>query len=196
MPRRFPSLKRFLFKTHQDLATVCAGSVGSSDEKLTSLEKITLLLEDRRFLQHLGIDCRAVIREGIKFISRQKHGGASTIDMQFVRTQTDYRQSTLTRKIYEMWLAFLLQYRMEKKEILRSYLSVVYLGTGLKGVELTAYELFNKSVDELSDYETAFVVALMVYPRPRSEPPEWKQRVERRAAYGLDLLTRLGDRYE
>jgi membrane peptidoglycan carboxypeptidase len=196
MPRHFPSLKRFLFKTHQDLATVCAASVGPSHGKLTSLEQLTLLLEDRRFRDHRGIDFRAIARESVKLISRQKHGGASTIEMQFVRTQTGYRQSTLRRKVYEMWLAFLLQYRMEKKEILRSYLSVVYLGTGLIGVKPTAYELFNKSLEQLSDYEAAFIVSLMVYPRPRSQPASWKQRVERRAAYGLLLLTRLGDRYE
>ena len=196
MPRKFPSIKRFLFTTHQDLATVCNAYYPHSRNELTSIEKLVLLLEDRRFLQHWGIDWRAIVRESFKFISRQKHGGASTIDMQFVRTQTGFKQNTLGRKLYEMWLAFLLQYRMDKKEILRSYLDIVYLGTGLTGVWSAADELFNKPVEELSDHEAAFIAALMVYPRPRSEPPTWRKNVERRAAYGLALLSRLGDRYE
>jgi membrane peptidoglycan carboxypeptidase len=137
-----------------------------------------------------------VLRELVKLVFRERHGGASTIDMQFVRTQTGYRQGTFARKIYEMWLAFLLQFRMDKKEILRSYLDVVYLGTGLIGVGPTTYQLFNKPVEELSDREAAFIASLMVYSRPRSEPLKWKQHVDRRAAYGLTLLRDFGDRYE
>jgi membrane peptidoglycan carboxypeptidase len=196
MPRRFPSLKRFLFKTHRDLGTICDVSGPYPADKLTVIEKIILLLEDRRFLQHRGIDLRAVVRESVRFISRQKHGGASTIDMQFVRTQTGFRQHTLTRKLYEMWLAFFLQYRMDKKAILRAYLEIVYLGTGLTGIGQAAYELFNKSVEELCENEAAFIAAMMVYPRPTSEPPSWRKKVERRAAYGSRLLSRFGQRYE
>jgi penicillin-binding protein 1A len=56
------------------------------------LEVLVVLLEDWRYFEHRGIDWRSVLREGLKAISFQKHGGASTIDMQFVRTKQVLKQ--------------------------------------------------------------------------------------------------------
>ncbi|MBF1298976.1 MAG: transglycosylase domain-containing protein, partial [Neisseria sp.] len=52
------------------------------------LHYLVMALEDRRFLKHCGVDFRSILRECIKFFLRKKFGGASTIDMQMVRTIT------------------------------------------------------------------------------------------------------------
>jgi membrane carboxypeptidase/penicillin-binding protein len=70
------------------------------DDPLISVEKMVLVLEDRRFFSHRGFDLQSAIREVSRAIAVQPHGGASTIDMQLVRTATGYRQRTIGRKLY------------------------------------------------------------------------------------------------
>jgi membrane peptidoglycan carboxypeptidase len=109
--------------------------------------------------------------------------------MQFVRTQTGYKSRKFSRKLYEMVLAVMLQRQMSKIEILRSYLGIVYMGSGLAGVSAAAEKVFKKAPYELSPREAAFIAAMMVYPRPLRPSEQWKARVTKRANYGLTLLT-------
>jgi membrane peptidoglycan carboxypeptidase len=195
-PRKFITPKRVLFALHQDLQKVVMPHEGYSYEDLSDLEVLVILLEDRRFFQHRGIDWRSIIRELIKLVTFRAHGGASTIDMQFVRTRTGYKARTIGRKLYEMLLSFLLQYRMNKLAILRCYLGVVYLGSGLHGISAATQKVFGKNVWELDKAEAALIAAMMVYPRPLDPTPNWDMKVQRRAEYGLRLFARLGQGYK
>src|SRR4051794_31769302 len=121
-PRQFPFPKGTLLKVHMDLARIVTPFEGYSHADLSNLETIIILLEDRRFFQHYGIDWRSLAREVFRMLTLQQYGGASTIDMQFIRTMTGYKDKTVRRKLYEMFLAYLLQFRMSKLAILRSYL--------------------------------------------------------------------------
>ncbi len=194
--RRFPTPKHLLFRLHQDLSKVAVPFSGWNKDVLTELEIFVILLEDRRFFQHIGIDIQSVVRESLKMVTFKRHGGASTIDMQFVRTQTGFKARTLRRKLYEMLLAYFLQFRMTKLAILRSYLQIVYLGSGVHGVEQAALSVFRKAPWELDRTEAAFLAAMMVYPKPSVPTAAWRAKVERRAAYGLRLFDLLGDRYK
>jgi monofunctional glycosyltransferase len=177
-----------------DLRTITRGST-LTQGKLSDFEVIVLLLEDRRFFRHNGIDLRAAVRELLKMITLRPFGGASTIDMQFVRTRTGYRALTFQRKAYEMFLAVLLQRQMTKRQILRTYLKDVYLGYGLTGVDSACRIMFNKDQKDLTHDEAATIAAMMVYPRPATPTSIWSARVHRRAAYGLRLLRRYGENY-
>ena len=197
-PRRFPSIKKALFYIHQDLKTVVEGSHWwlEYDVELSDLEILVLLLEDRRFRRHRGVDWRSVLRELFKCLTLRRHGGASTIDMQFVRTRTGFKERTLRRKAYEMLLAYFLQYRLGKLAILRNYLSIVYLGRGIKGIEQAASAVYGKNTWDLDREQLATIAAMMVYPLPKSPTEQWQAKVEKRAAYGLKLFTRHSERYK
>lgn len=186
--RAFPDL-------HRDLMIVSMPVHYSKHDDLSPLEIMILLLEDRRYFQHRGIDWRSCVRETVKLCTLQKYGGASTIDMQFVRTRTGYKDKTIKRKLYEMLLARLLQSRMSKIAILRGYLNIVYLGSGISGVETASQKVFDKDPYDLTLYEMSNVAAMMVYPRPRTPTSAWQKKVERRAQYGLNLYRKLGNRY-
>jgi membrane peptidoglycan carboxypeptidase len=188
-------LQSFRSKLHRDLMKVCLPFPNSTYDDLSTLEIIVILLEDRRFFQHRGIDWLSVVREIWKMCTFRKFGGASTIDMQLVRTRTGYKERRLSRKLYEMLLAFLLQTRMRKIAILRTYLGVVYLGSGITGVSPGARKMFRKDIFELNEREAALLAAMMVYPRPLRPTPNWQERVDRRAKYGLHLLQLYGERY-
>lgn len=157
---------------------------------LTSLELMTIAIEDRRFFHHPGVDARSVLRETLRVLTGRKHGGASTIDMQFVRTVTGFRAPTVKRKVYEAFLALAIQFRHRKIEILRSYLACAYFGSGLIGANAAAQRLFRKNADRLSLEEASLISAMLAYPRPLHGLPRWEQRAQRRAAYAMAVFAR------
>jgi penicillin-binding protein 2A len=154
---------------------------------LNGLELMVLSLEDRRFFRHFGVDPRSVAWEVIKLMRGKKYGGASTIDMQFVRTATGYRALTLKRKLYEVLLAMLIQFRYKKIEILESYLACAHFGFGLTGAEATAQKLFGKAVNQLDLTEAALMSAMLARPRPLRASLVWQRRIETRAAYAIEV---------
>jgi Transglycosylase/N-acetylmuramoyl-L-alanine amidase len=156
---------------------------------LTPLEMMTIVLEDRRFFTHRGIDLPSVVREMTNLVRSKRHGGASTIDMQFVRTATGYRASTLKRKLYEALLAIAIQFRYDKREILRAYLACAFFGSGIIGADMAAQKIFQKDANELRLEEAALISAMLACPRPLRAPPAWESRVERRRRYAIHVYS-------
>ena len=100
----FLSPRRILVRVHRDLFKIERRIVYDYwPEPLSSLEVMVLILEDRRFFQHHGVDFISCVRELSRALLLKSHGGASTIDMQLVRTATGYRERTLRRKLYEIF---------------------------------------------------------------------------------------------
>jgi membrane peptidoglycan carboxypeptidase len=184
-------------RLRNDLSQVLRGTTAPAGDQpvaLRALELMTIVLEDRRFFKHFGVDLRSVLREVSKALTLRRHGGFSTIDMQFVRTITGFRQHTIRRKVYEIVLALTLQAHCDKRTILRSYLACAYFGSGLIGAEAAARKVFGKDVDQLDLQEAAFIGAMLACPRPRNGSPKWQARVQRRAAYGLRVYFANGKR--
>jgi membrane carboxypeptidase/penicillin-binding protein PbpC len=154
---------------------------------LNGLDLMVLSLEDRRFFHHFGVDPRSVAREVMKLMKGKKYGGASTIDMQFVRTATGYRAQTFKRKLYEVLLAIVIQFRYDKTEILESYLACAHFGFGLTGAETTARKLFGKALNQLELTEAALMSAMLARPRPSRASLVWQRRIETRAAYAIEV---------
>src|SRR5437867_11586289 len=91
-PFRLPFPRRLLIRIHLDLLRVERHLSGNVDwpDRLLLVEKMILVSEDRRFFRHNGIDYISCIREVKKALMGRRHGGASTIDMQFVRVATGF----------------------------------------------------------------------------------------------------------
>lgn len=181
-----------LFARHREnLSRIDAAIHRSRDQSsmttLTALEHMVMMLEDRRFLKHAGVDVRSVIREISRALTFRRFGGASTIEMQFVRTVTGFRQHTIRRKLYEAVLAIIVRSRYGKLAVLRSYIACAFFGSGLIGADVAARKLFGKDAAQLTLSEAAFVAAMLARPRPLHGPASWEAKVRRRAAYGLEL---------
>jgi membrane peptidoglycan carboxypeptidase len=189
------TLRSALSKFHYDMKTICAVRLPVGRDDLSELEVLVVLLEDRRFFQHQGIDWKSIIREFWKMCTYRRHGGASTIDMQLVRTVTGYRTRTFRRKGYEMLLSYALQKHMNKIEILRAYLHIAYFGTGIVGSKAAAETLYDKELLELSRYEAAQIASMLVYPKPGIPTRPWRKKIKRRSTYGLRLFEKFGSRY-
>lgn len=197
-PFRMPFPRRFLIRIHRDLFQIehHVDRYTGYGATLTLFEKMVLVGEDRRFLRHNGIDYRSVIRELIKATTFRKFGGASTIDMQFVRMATGYYERTFRRKAYEMLLAVLIQFRYSKIEILRSYLKRAFFGSHLYGATSAVQLLFGKRLESLTSQEAATLAAMLVYPRPRHPTDRWRANVERRSRFIEANLPRFEKSFE
>jgi membrane peptidoglycan carboxypeptidase len=186
-PRRFPSLKRSFIKTRLLLDQITKRQTYHWEEQYSVFEQMVVVLEDRRYFRHKGIDWRSVVRVLVLHSVGRGKGGASTIEMQFVRTALAKYERTFWRKSNEMILAWLLNFHMNKANILKSYISIAYFGTGLWGAEVASQRIFGKATGDISLEESAFLASMLVYPMPRNPTDKWKSRVERRAAYGVKL---------
>ena len=196
---RSNTLRNRLLALHADLFDIDA-KVGKFSAyypaHITSLEKMVIVLEDRRFFKHFGVDLRSVVRELLRLLTGRKHGGASTIDMQFVRTVTGYKALTLKRKLYECLLATIVQRRYTKIQILRSYLNCAFFGSHILGADKAAQRVFGVPAATLSDEQAAFIAAMLVCPRPTRPRPEWESRIQRRAQYGYSIYIRNKNRFD
>lgn len=194
---KLPSFRRWLVMVHYDLLAIHQHVPGGVyPEKLTTFEKMVLALEDRRFFKHAGNDYTALLREMIRATTFQRHGGASTIDMQLVRTITQRKERTIRRKLHELFLARVIQFRYSKARILRAYLNCAFFGSGLYGADRASWVEFNKPSDALSVDEAAHVAAMLVYPRPLKPTAQWRRNIIRRSNYGKLVYIRIKDKLD
>ncbi|MGK4476602.1 biosynthetic peptidoglycan transglycosylase [Aeromonas molluscorum] len=186
--RHYRRFRNLLIDLNRDLLSI-SHKMCESDKYggFTELEHYVMALEDRRFVSHCGFDIKASARELIKKIRRKKHGGASTIDMQMVRTITEFKDMTIYRKLYETLLSWLVNFHFTKKQIIRCYLKNAFFGSRLIGAEKAANVLFNKDLSMLEKDESAFIAAMLLRPKPLNPKNEWFEIVKSRASYAQSV---------
>jgi penicillin-binding protein 1A len=125
------------------------------------LKKALIATEDRKFYQHSGVDLKGILRAVISDIRAGEFvEGASTITQQLAKTLFLTSRKTLLRKIKEAFLAFQLERRYTKDEILELYLNQVYFGSGAYGVESAARIFFGKPAKDLTLAQCALIAGL------------------------------------
>ncbi|MAL11379.1 MAG: penicillin-binding protein [Maricaulis sp.] len=162
------------------------------DELPPYLIDAVLAVEDRRFYDHFGVDVRGTARA---LIANLQAGhvvqGGSTITQQLAKNLFLTSDRTLVRKVQEMILAFQLEHRFTKDEILALYLDRVYFGAGTYGVEAAAQRYFGRSATEVSLGEAAILAGLLKAPS-RYSPVNDLGRAAARATVVLDLMYQTG----
>ena len=125
------------------------------------LKAALIATEDRKFYTHSGVDLKGIARAIVKDIwAGEFVEGASTITQQLAKTLFLTPRKTLVRKIKEAILAFQLERRYTKEEILELYLNQVYFGSGAYGAQSASKIFFGKNVAELTIAECALVAAM------------------------------------
>ncbi|XP_068643543.1 uncharacterized protein [Aristolochia californica] len=131
--------------------------------------------EDRNFFQHCGVDPVGISRA---ILSLSAHGGGSTITQQLVKNAFLSNDRKISRKVIEMVLALILERQMSKPKILLAYLSMIYWGHGMYGIESASAFYFGKNPSHISLGESAMLVGLLPCPEVRSpfrEPSRGKR---------------------
>ncbi|MEN0653491.1 MULTISPECIES: transglycosylase domain-containing protein [Hyphobacterium] len=185
-----------VFLDHEDRVIARRGASHgralSIDELPPYLVDAVLAVEDRRFYQHHGVDLRGTLRAlWANIRAGQVVQGGSTITQQLAKNLFLTSDRTLVRKVQEMILAFQLEARFTKDEILALYLDRVYFGAGTYGVEAAAQRYFGRSATEVSLGEAALLAGLLKAPS-RYSPANDLGRAAARATVVLDLMYETG----
>src|SRR3977135_2088102 len=150
-----------------------------------------LAAEDKNFYEHGGIDysgmARAALLYAQNFGSNRRPQGASTITQQVAKNFLLTNEVSFTRKIKEALLAMRLERAYSKDKILELYLNEIYLGLGAYGIAAASLVYFDKSVNDLTVAEAAYLAALPKDPSSL-HPVKNRDRAIERGNYVIDRL--------
>jgi penicillin-binding protein 1A len=141
--------------------------------------------EDRRFLEHSGIDMTSWFRVGYGLLSGKGMGGGSTLSQQLAKNlygRKNYRipiLSLVINKIRENFISVRLERVYNKQELLNLYLNTVPFGGDVYGINVAAQQYFNKKPKDLSVDQAAALVGMLkgtsIY-HPVRKPERAKER--------------------
>ena len=146
--------------------------------------EMLILVEDRRFYDHLGVDPISIARA---LVANIKAGhtvqGGSTITQQLVKNLYLNSKQNLWRKAVEAVMALLLEFHYDKQQILETYLNEIFLGQdnerAIHGFGLASRHYFGKPLEQLSLDQMAVLVGMVKgasYYNPRRSPERVMER--------------------
>ena len=140
-------------------------------KKIEWLKKATIAAEDQDFYSHHGISWTGIIRAVIhNILAGSFKEGAGSLTQQLARHLFAKPQDLkLTRKIYETYIARIIEKNMTKDEIICSYLNEIYMGEGRQGANEAAQFYFRKKPEQLDAAESAMIVG--IFPAPSIYSP-------------------------
>lgn len=147
------------------------------------LKKATISIEDKDFYKHGGISYMGIARSFVMLLLRREiSGGGSTITQQLIKNVLLDSRQTTTRKMKEIILAFAVEGKYTKDQILEMYLNEAPYGGSFYGVGSAAKGYFNKEPRELTLLESAFIAGLPQSPSMYSPfigvKDAWKSRTQ------------------
>jgi penicillin-binding protein 1A len=151
-----------------------------------------LAAEDANFFKHKGVDYFAIVRAiGKDVLSGGFAQGASTITQQTVKSLFLTPEKSIGRKLKELILAYRIEKKLSKEEILYLYLNQIYLGDGAYGVEAAAQTYFSRGVSTLTVAEGALLAGLAQAPS-RYSPRGHIDKAKARQRYVLRRMAEVG----
>ncbi|MEZ5836865.1 MAG: PBP1A family penicillin-binding protein [Geminicoccaceae bacterium] len=140
--------------------------------------------EDKNFYHHIGVDPVGILRAVLDNIERMQQNlrpqGASTITQQVAKNFFFTNEVSLDRKIKEAVLALRMERTFTKDHILELYLNEIFLGHRSYGVAAAALNYFDKSLEELTLSEAAFLGGLPKAPSRYDPQTAYQAAIERR----------------
>ncbi len=153
-----------------------------------NLKNAFIAAEDSRFREHPGIDIISIIRASLKnFKAGTIVQGGSTITQQVTKSFLLTPERTYERKIKEAILAYRIEKKFSKDEILFLYLNQIYLGHGAYGVEAASENYFGKHAKDLNLAECSILAGLPQAPS-RYSPFRFPDRAKQRQVYVLNRM--------
>jgi Transglycosylase len=165
----------FTYYAYNGEQLVRAIEVGPANPMFTPLKRINPLLvscvlqsEDPSFMTHHGFLAES-FRESIAQDYKEKRfaRGGSTISMQFVKNVFLSRDKTVTRKVQEALIVYLIENLglISKERMLEIYLNVIEWGPDIYGIGEASKFYFNKTPQQLNFNECLFLAAIIPNPK-------------------------------
>jgi monofunctional biosynthetic peptidoglycan transglycosylase len=147
-----------------------------------------VVAEDGSFFVHGGVDWFEVQESIEKNIQERRAArGASTITQQLAKNLYLSTSKDPLRKLKELVITLLLEYRLGKMRILEIYLNVIEWGKGIFGIEAAARAYFGKTAADLTLDEATRLAAVIPSPL-RHRPDEDSRYVLRRKAIVIQRM--------
>ncbi|MEX2406834.1 MAG: transglycosylase domain-containing protein, partial [Actinomycetota bacterium] len=151
-----------------------------------------IAIEDQRFYDHSGLDLRALLRAAyIDATTGEVAEGGSTITQQLAKQLFVGNEQTIDRKLDEAYLAWRMEQRFTKEQILTKYLNTVYFGNGAYGIMTAARTYFDKEPVDLTLEEAAFLAGTIAAP-VTYDPLTHRDRARNRRNRVLSRMLELG----
>lgn len=146
------------------------------------LKQATIAIEDKNFYTHKGISETGIVRGFLSYFTKGQFQGGSTITQQLIKNVLLSSQRAFSRKIKEAILAFEVERKYTKDEILLMYLNEAPYGGTYWGVGTASMAYFGKPVKDLNLIESAILAALPQNPSYYSpyigKNETWKGRAQ------------------
>ncbi len=158
-----------LYDAHGEFVSCLAGAetrIPISLGKIpTYVQRAFISAEDARFYDHMGVDIKRIFGAAWEDVKAGAYvQGASTISQQLIKLSHLSNEKVMTRKMEEAVLAYQMEQRYSKDEILEMYLNYVYFGGGFYGVEAAAQGYFGRSASELTLAQGAMLAGILKSP--------------------------------
>ncbi|MBI4090342.1 MAG: transglycosylase domain-containing protein [Candidatus Kerfeldbacteria bacterium] len=180
--------KTLLYEIHGDERR----TVVELSEIAPTVVNATVAIEDKDFYKHQGFSLTGIVRALWRDVTTGSSQGGSTITQQFVKNAILTSEKKLTRKIRELVLAYQIERRFTKEQILKLYFNEIPYGSNAYGVEAAAETYFGKPARSLSLAESAILAALPQAPTFYSPYGNHTDKLLGRAHYILDLMAEQG----
>ncbi|MBP5245484.1 MAG: transglycosylase domain-containing protein [Clostridia bacterium] len=148
-------------------------------------------IEDERFWDHSGVDWKRTIGAVLEYAKGNDSYGGSTITQQLIKNITKDDDTTIQRKVKEIFRALTLTKKRSKEEIIEMYLNTINLARNNYGVQAAANYYFGKDVSELDLVECAALASIPKSPT-KYDPVRNPDQNKLRRSYVLGKMQELG----
>lgn len=180
--------------------------VGAANANYTPLDQISpylrkcvLTTEDPSFFSHHGFINEAFKQSIVKNIKTKKFSrGASTISMQLIKNVFLTREKTLSRKLEEILLVYILENNriVSKERMLEVYFNIIEWGPNVYGIGEAAQFYFQKTPADLTFNECLFLARVIPSPKKFmyqfNDEGNLRESAEKQVSFFTNLMIRRG----
>lgn len=157
------------------------------------VQQATIAVEDRKFYEHKGIRPTSIMRAVLADIfTGELQQGGSTITQQLIKNTILSNEKRITRKIKEVFLAWQIERKLSKDEILEYYFNEIPYGNTAHGIESASQQFFGKGAKDLDLAEGALLAALPQAPTRYSPYGNHTDELEGRRKLVIELMVEQG----
>ncbi len=142
-------------------------------------------VEDRQFFSHHGFSLRGIARAAwVNLRTGRRTQGASTLTQQLAKNLFLSPEKTLQRKLTEVVMAILLEYRLSKDEILELFINEVFLAQqgnrAIHGFGLASRFFYDKPLRDTTKDEYALLIGMIKAPSAYNPERNPERSIQRR----------------
>jgi hypothetical protein len=163
------------------------------------LRKCVLTTEDPSFFSHHGFINEAFKQSIVKNIKTKKFSrGASTISMQLVKNVFLTREKTVSRKLEEILLVYILENNriVSKERMLEVYFNIIEWGPNVYGIGEASHFYFQKNPSELTLNECLYLARIIPSPKKFmyqfNDQGKLRDFAEKQEKFLINIMTRRG----